>query len=141
MSPRTLLVRIKQIKHHLTHRPGWLTWIPVINYLNEKISQTLPATHISKMRFSSKMIARSNSILNVHFVEPGFLSVIKTNSFSPSQKNPTATYNHDMIIQFSALNSTGKIKSAAIIYHCSFFECTTSLHIHPGENSSSVTKQ
>lgn len=92
------------------------------------------------MRFSSKMIAGSNSILYVHFIEPGFLSVIKTNAFSPSQKNLTPTYNHDMIFHFSAPNSTGKIKSAAIIYHCSFFECITPLHIHPGENSSSVTQ-
>lgn len=85
MSLRTLLVRIKQIKHNLTHRLKRLTWIPVMNYLNGKTSQTLSATHISKMRFSSKMIARSNS-LYVHFTELGFLSVIKTNAFSLSQK-------------------------------------------------------
>lgn len=45
-----------------------------------------------------------------------------------------------MTTHFSAPNSTRKIKSAAIIYHSSFFECITPLHTHPGENGSSVTK-
>lgn len=104
--------------------------IPLINYP----TNTFSYSH-SKMRFSSKIIARSNLIFYMHFIEPGFLSVIKTNALSrtPSpKKTPRWMYNHGIMIHFSAIISTGKIKSAAVIYHCSFFACITSTHSHLG---------
>lgn len=127
------LLRIKQTKQH-SHidQNNWHEFCYLLNRLFKwkNIPQTLSATHISKMRFSSKIIARSNLILYVHFTEPGFFSVIKKNALSPWKKNPTWMYNHDIIIHFSAIDSTGKIKGAAIVYHCSFFECITSTHSH-----------
>lgn len=109
--------------------------IPLIDSLSGKLSHTNTFSYPhSKMRFSSKIIARSNLLFYVHFIEPGFLSVIKTNALSPPPKKKQTRwmYNPGIMIHFSAIISTGKIKSAAIIYHCSFFACITSTHSHLG---------
>lgn len=117
--------------------------MPLIDYLNGKI----PHKHFQLPTFQKLDSAAKLLLEAIWYCMCISLNLASSQPLkwmlSPPQKNPAKKprkkpqlwiYNHSITILFSAINSTGKIKSAVIIYHC------LPLHIHTWEHGTSVTR-